>query len=93
MGRQSPLVIDTIREGAGATGLESDYRRDRPVCISLSMSEGERVLTISADYPLSFVFARARFCPDIRKILEEMPLLQWAPVTFFSLQSSIPFSG
>jgi hypothetical protein len=35
------------------------------------MSEGERAVTISADYPLSFVFARARFCPDTIKILED----------------------
>jgi hypothetical protein len=42
------------------------------------MSEGEWALTISTDYPLSFVFARARFCPDTRKILEnELPISRY----------------
>jgi hypothetical protein len=44
----------------------NDVRRDKSVFISLSVSEGERAVTISADYLLSFVFARARLCPDIR---------------------------
>jgi hypothetical protein len=47
-----------------------EHRRDRSDFISSSMSEGERASSISADYPLSLLLARARFCPDIRKILE-----------------------
>ena len=49
-----------------------DYRRDRPVSTSASMSEGERASSISADYLLPFALARARFFPDVRRVLENV---------------------
>jgi hypothetical protein len=47
-----------------------DHRCRRTLWASASMSKDERASSISADYLLPFAFARAHFCPDIRKILE-----------------------
>ena len=63
-------LIKLERTG-GADGTRTrDPRRDRPDFTSSSMSEDEWALSISPDYPLPFAFARARFWPDTRKILE-----------------------
>jgi hypothetical protein len=57
---------------AGADGTRTrDPRCDRPYFTSSSMSEGEQALSILGDYPSSFAFARVRFCPGIRIILED----------------------
>jgi len=68
--KRKSLKSSGIDGGADGTRTR-DPRRDRPVFTSLSMSEGERALSISADYALPFPFARARFCSDIRKTLEK----------------------
>jgi hypothetical protein len=51
--------------------LLTDHRFRRTVFTSLSMSEGDWASIISANYASSLVFARARLCSDIRKILEK----------------------